>query len=145
MQRHGTSQLPNVKDDKPARKAFKAYPIGFFHIGIAEVQTAEGKLYLFVGINRTSKLAFVRLVGVGAWKRPGSRITRLRLPGQPPCTAASMHQRRLRPDRRRSVGHPGRRRTGGDARRQSETDAGGQGATTQTTFAAACSSKASCR
>ncbi len=28
---------------------------------IAEVQTAEGKLYLFVGIDRTSKFAFVRL------------------------------------------------------------------------------------
>ncbi|RWR27668.1 transposase, partial [Sinirhodobacter populi] len=29
---------------------------------IAEVQTAEGKLYLFVAIDRTSKFAFVRLV-----------------------------------------------------------------------------------
>jgi hypothetical protein len=33
---------------------FKRYPIGFFHIDIAEVQTAEGKaLSLFVGIDRT--------------------------------------------------------------------------------------------
>jgi hypothetical protein len=35
---------------KPTKKAFKPYPIGFFHIDIAELQTAEGKLYLFVAI-----------------------------------------------------------------------------------------------
>ena len=44
-------------------KRFKAYPIGFFHIDIAEVRTAEGKLYLFVAIDRTSKFAFVQLRG----------------------------------------------------------------------------------
>ena len=48
--------------DKPAKKRFKRYPIGYFHIDIAEVRTEEGKLYLFVGIDRTSKFAFVRLV-----------------------------------------------------------------------------------
>src|SRR4029077_303710 len=48
--------------DKPARKKFKSYPIGYFHIDIAEVQTAEGKLYLYVAIDRTSKFAFVQLV-----------------------------------------------------------------------------------
>ena len=32
------------------------------HIDIAEVQTAEGKLYLFVGIDRTSKFAVTQLV-----------------------------------------------------------------------------------
>jgi len=35
---------------------------GFLHIDIAEVRTAEGKLYLFVAIDRTSKFAFARLV-----------------------------------------------------------------------------------
>jgi transposase-like protein len=39
----------------------KTYPIGYFHIDIAEVQTAEGKLRLFVAIDRTSKFAFVEL------------------------------------------------------------------------------------
>jgi len=62
LQRHGISQLPDVTGDKPAKKKFKTYPIGFFHIDIAEVQTAEGKLYLFVAIDRTSKFAFVQLV-----------------------------------------------------------------------------------
>ena len=32
---------------------------GDFHIDIAEVRTAEGKLYLFVAIDRRSKFAFV--------------------------------------------------------------------------------------
>ena len=60
--RHGISRLPEVKGDKPAKKAFKRYPIGYFHIDIAEVRTAEGKLYLFIAIDRTSKFAFVQLV-----------------------------------------------------------------------------------
>ena len=62
LQRHGISRLPEVEGDKPARRKFKSYPIGYFHIDIAEVQTAQGKLYLFVGIDRTSKFAFVQLV-----------------------------------------------------------------------------------
>ena len=44
-----------------SRRTFKAYPIGYFHIDIAEVQTAEGKLYLFVAIDRTSRFAFAEL------------------------------------------------------------------------------------
>jgi IS30 family transposase len=62
LQRHGISRLPDVEGDKPKRQRFKRYPIGFFHIDIAEVQTAEGKLYLFVGIDRTSKFAVTQLV-----------------------------------------------------------------------------------
>ena len=57
LQRHGISRLRDVEGDRAAKKKFKSYPIGFFHIDIAEVQTAEGKLYLFVGIDRTSKFA----------------------------------------------------------------------------------------
>jgi len=63
LQRHGIGRLPEVEGNKPAKKKFKTYPIGFFHIDIAEVQTAEGKLYLFVAIDRTSKFAFVQLAG----------------------------------------------------------------------------------
>lgn len=62
LQRHGISRLPEVQGDKPAKKKFKRYPIGYFHIDIAELRTAEGKLYLFIAIDRTSKFAFVRLV-----------------------------------------------------------------------------------
>ena len=61
LQRHGISRLPEVGGDKEPKKKFKSYPIGYFHIDIAEVQTAEGKLYLFVAIDRTSKFAFAEL------------------------------------------------------------------------------------
>jgi hypothetical protein len=62
LERHGISRLPDVEGDTPRRKKFDTYPIGFFHIDLAEVRTAEGKLYLFVAIDRTSKLAVVELV-----------------------------------------------------------------------------------
>ena len=61
LQRHGISRLPEVEGDKPARSKFKAYPIGYFHVDIAKVRTAEGRLYLFVAIDRTSKFAFTEL------------------------------------------------------------------------------------
>lgn len=61
LQRHGISRLPEVEGEKPRKKKFKAYPIGCFHIDIAEVHTDEGRLYLFVAIDRTSKFAHVEL------------------------------------------------------------------------------------
>src|SRR5918995_1760552 len=61
FQRHGISRLPDTDGDKPRRSKFKRYPIGFFHIDIAEVRTEEGRLYLLVAIDRTSKFAFVEL------------------------------------------------------------------------------------
>src|SRR6478672_567824 len=62
LQRHGISRLPEVEGSKPSKKKFKAYPIGYFHIDIAEVQTAQGKLYLFVAIDRAFKFAVAQLV-----------------------------------------------------------------------------------
>jgi transposase InsO family protein len=50
-----------VEDAKTKKRRFKSYPIGYFHIDIAEVRTQEGKLYLFVAIDRTSKYAFTEL------------------------------------------------------------------------------------
>lgn len=55
LQRHGISRLPETDGDKPVRKRFKASPIGFFHIDVAEVRVEQGKLHLFVAIDRTSK------------------------------------------------------------------------------------------
>ena len=69
LQRHGISQLPDIEGDKPDKKKFKAYPISFFHIDIAEVRTEEGKLYLFVAIDRTAKIAFAKL------EREANRLT----------------------------------------------------------------------
>ena len=62
LKRHGCSVLP--KKHIPAfadKKKFKSYPIGYFHIDIAEVRTKEGQLYLYVAIDRTSKFAYAQL------------------------------------------------------------------------------------
>ena len=61
LQRHGISRLPDVGGDKPEKLKFKTYPIGYYHIDIAEVRTKKGRLHLFVAIDRTSKFAFVQL------------------------------------------------------------------------------------
>ena len=61
LQRHGISRLPEVEGDKPLRAKFKRYPLGYFHLDIAEVHTQEGRLYLLVAIDRTSKFAFIEL------------------------------------------------------------------------------------
>jgi transposase InsO family protein len=61
LQRHDISRLPEVPDGKIAKHKFKIYPIGYFHIDIAEVRTEQGRLYLFVAIDRTSKFAYTEL------------------------------------------------------------------------------------
>ena len=61
LQRHGISRLPDIEGEQPSRRKFKAYPIGYFHIDIAEVRTEQGRLYLLVAIDRTSKFAYVEL------------------------------------------------------------------------------------
>jgi hypothetical protein len=95
LQRHGISRLPEIEGDKPKRQRFKRYPIGFFHVDIAEVQTAEGKLYLFVGIDRTSKFAF-SLIGVDG---AGEHWMRLPLPGDGSTDVAEVSEAQ------RSQGH----------------------------------------
>ena len=61
FQRHGISRLPEIAGDKPTKQPFKRYPIGYFHIDIAEVMTEEGKLHLFVAVDAASKFAFAQL------------------------------------------------------------------------------------
>ncbi len=59
LQRHGISRLPKVDRERPKR--FKAYEIGYFHIDIAEPRYEGGKAYLFVAVDRISKLVFARI------------------------------------------------------------------------------------
>jgi transposase InsO family protein len=61
LQRHGSGRLRDVEGDRPAKKKFKSYPIGFIHIDIAEVRTEQGRLHMFVAIDRTSKFAYIEL------------------------------------------------------------------------------------
>jgi len=62
FQRHGISRLPlSEQGQSPPKKKFKEYPVGYLHVDFAQqVQTEEGKQYLFVAIDRTSKVAFAQ-------------------------------------------------------------------------------------
>lgn len=59
LQRHGISRLPKVDREKPRK--FKDYEIGYFHIDIAELRYEGGEGFLFVAVDRTSKLVFARI------------------------------------------------------------------------------------
>jgi hypothetical protein len=106
LQRHGISRLPQVEGEASPKRKFKAYPIGFFHVDIAEVRTAEGRLHLIVAIDRTSKFAFAQLVDKAARTRAATRrlaaiVERLR-----DCARrqASASERRHSVAQRRRVG-----------------------------------------
>ena len=83
LQRHGvSSRLPEVEGDKPLPTSGSSRPIaiGFFHIDIAEVQTATRQAgYLFVqrSTGRTSKFACR-----SASTKPRCRPRRRRLPAR---------------------------------------------------------------
>jgi hypothetical protein len=76
LDRHGISRLPELECGKPSRKKFDSHPIGFFHIDLAEVRTSEGKLYLFVAIDRTSKFRWGRTRERPIYERPRTSSTR---------------------------------------------------------------------
>lgn len=59
LDRHSISRLPKGVREKP--KKFKSYEIAYFHIDIAESRYEGGKGFLFVTVDRTSKLVFARI------------------------------------------------------------------------------------
>jgi hypothetical protein len=70
------SRLPEVTATSLRRSSSSPIPFGYFHLDIAEVSTEEGKLRLLVAIDRTSKFAFVRLVGSAErWRQLSSCVT----------------------------------------------------------------------
>ena len=73
LQRPDISRLPEVDGDQPKRSRFKAHPLGYFHSALAEVHTAEGRLYLLVAIDCRTKFAFAEL-HEKATRRVGSDI-----------------------------------------------------------------------
>ncbi len=75
LQRHGISRLPDVEGNKPAKKKFKTYPIGYFHIDIAEVQTADGIRVVGWGCRRLGKAVPCSVTLCDSselWKSPSS-------------------------------------------------------------------------
>lgn len=58
LQRHSISRLP-VEETKDRRKRFKTYEIGYVHIDSCELRHADGRLVVFLAIDRVSKFAYV--------------------------------------------------------------------------------------
>jgi hypothetical protein len=58
LQRHGISRLP-IEETAEKRKHFKTYEIGYVHIDSCELRHADGRLVMFLAINRVSKFTYV--------------------------------------------------------------------------------------
>ena len=63
FQRHNVSRLPSAENHgtNTPKKSFKYYPVGYIHIDITQAYTQQGKIYLFVAIDRTCKYTYVEL------------------------------------------------------------------------------------
>jgi transposase InsO family protein len=59
LQRHGISRLPQGEEKASKRKHFAAATIGYVHIDACELRLAQGKLFMFLAIDRVSKLVHV--------------------------------------------------------------------------------------
>jgi len=57
--RHGISRLPQDKEAASKRKRFAETRIGYVHIDVCELRLAEGKLFMFLAIDRVSKFTYV--------------------------------------------------------------------------------------
>src|SRR5258708_9739853 len=58
LQRHGISRLP-VEETKEQRKQVDTYRMGYVHIDSCELRHADGKLVMFLAIDRGSKFTYV--------------------------------------------------------------------------------------
>ena len=55
LSRHGISRLPENPDHASKRGKFAEAAIGYVHIDISELRLAQGKLNMFLAIDRVSK------------------------------------------------------------------------------------------
>jgi hypothetical protein len=74
LQRHGVSRLP-IEETREQRKRFKTYEIGYVHIDSCEMRHADGKLVMFLAIDRVSKFTYVEFHD-SAGKMEGSPSSR---------------------------------------------------------------------
>ena len=61
LQRHGISRLPRDEMASSKRKRFAETRIGYVHVDSCELRSAEGKVHMFLAIDRVSKFAYVEL------------------------------------------------------------------------------------
>jgi transposase InsO family protein len=59
LQRHGISRLPQGEEKASKRQRFAETGIGYVHIDVCELRLAQGKLFMFLAIDRVSKFAHV--------------------------------------------------------------------------------------
>ena len=57
--RHGISRLPRDEEKASKRQRFAEAAIGYVHIDVCELRLAEGKLHMFLAIDRVSKFVHV--------------------------------------------------------------------------------------
>lgn len=57
--RYGISRLPRGDERASKRKRFAETTIGYVHIDVCELRLAQGKLFMFLAIDRVSKFAHV--------------------------------------------------------------------------------------
>src|ERR671915_1806092 len=57
--RHGISRLPRDEERASKRKRFAETAIGYVHIDVCELRLAEGRLHMFLAIDRVSKFVHV--------------------------------------------------------------------------------------
>ena len=73
--RHGISRLPKGEEKTSKRQRFAETNIGYVHIDHCELRLAEGKLHIFLAIDRVSKFTYVAFYGA-ATKMNGAAFLR---------------------------------------------------------------------
>ena len=59
LTRHGIARLPDDPEKVSKQGRFADAPIGYVHIDISELRLAQGKLNMFLAIDRVSKFTYV--------------------------------------------------------------------------------------
>ena len=59
LQRHGISRLPQGEEKTSKRERFAETRIGYVHIDVCELRLSQGKLFMFLAIDRVSKFVHV--------------------------------------------------------------------------------------
>ena len=59
LTRHGISRLPRDEEKASKRQRFAETTIGYVHIDVCELRLADGKLFMFLAIDRVSKFTHV--------------------------------------------------------------------------------------
>ena len=59
LERHGISRLPDSQEKASKRGKFAEQTIGYVHLDHCELRLADGKLHMFLAIDRVSKFTYV--------------------------------------------------------------------------------------